>query len=101
MPLWSSLGVDRGRSSMSGGEGSSPRHFAALDGLRGVASLIVVLSHSAAFLYLDLGRPSGPLGGILKLSGHAGQLAVVLFFVLSGFVLYLAFARRPETPYAA
>ena len=56
----------------------------ALTGLRGVAALWVVWHH--------LGREPGfavPFGQALPLRGY---LAVDLFFVLSGFVLSLAFA---------
>jgi peptidoglycan/LPS O-acetylase OafA/YrhL len=50
-----------------------------LDGLRGLAVLIVIASHTSAF-------------------GMAGQggIGVFLFFMLSGFVLTVPFARRNE-----
>ena len=71
----------------------------ALEGLRGVASLVVILSHAAfGFLpYLHTGNPSdlrmaqeewlfiSPFRFI-----YSGELAVCIFFVLSGYVL----ARR-------
>ncbi len=48
-----------------------------LDGLRGLAALIVVISHFS--------NATGFLGGAL---GHgAGQIGVMLFFVLSGFLM--------------
>lgn len=55
-----------------------PEHFKALDGLRGIAVLIVILSHSSNskfFLheFLDFGR--------------AGKTGVYLFFVLSAYLL--------------
>jgi peptidoglycan/LPS O-acetylase OafA/YrhL len=51
----------------------------ALDGVRGLAVTIVIASHAGAF-------------------GMAGQggLGILLFFMLSGFVLMLPFADRPE-----
>jgi hypothetical protein len=52
---------------------------AALDGIRGLPVLIVLTSHTAAF-----GR-----------SGNGG-IGVFLFFALSGFVLMLPFADRPQ-----
>ena len=51
----------------------------ALDGLRGVAVLIVMASHTSAF---------GMLG--------QGSLGVLLFFMLSGFVLTLPYADVPN-----
>src|SRR3546814_15169046 len=50
-----------------------------IDGLRGLAMLVVVASHTNAF-------------------GMAGQgsIGVLLFFVLSGYVLTMLFVDRPE-----
>lgn len=64
--------------------GTSERVFVVLDGLRGVAALMVALRH-APFLWTI----PGPTG-FLKNS----YLAVDLFFVLSGFVLEHAYGRR-------
>src|SRR3546814_17230942 len=51
-----------------------------IDGLRGLAMLVVVASHTHAF-------------------GMAGQgsIGVLLFFVLSGYVLTMPFVDRPES----
>lgn len=51
----------------------------ALDGIRALAVLLVIVSHTAAF----------------KLGGQ-GAIGVWLFFVLSGFLLTLPFAKNPE-----
>jgi peptidoglycan/LPS O-acetylase OafA/YrhL len=51
----------------------------ALDGIRGFATVIVIASHSDV-LYLN----------------RQGSLGVLLFFMLSGFVLTLPFADHPE-----
>ena len=71
-----------------------------LDGLRGVAAIGILLYHC----WLLSGQPAlggGPLRDVLS----ASFLAVTLFFVLSGFVLFLPVARRggvfgPVAPYA-
>ncbi|MCK5539118.1 MAG: acyltransferase [Bacteroidales bacterium] len=51
-----------------------------LDGLRGIAVIIVLMSHTAAF----------------GMYGH-GSLGVLLFFFLSGFVLTLPYTENPKT----
>jgi peptidoglycan/LPS O-acetylase OafA/YrhL len=76
------------------------RHVPVLDGFRGVAAIGILLYHC----WLLSGEPAlggGPVRDILS----AGFLAVTLFFVLSGFVLYLPVARHggafgPVRPYA-
>jgi peptidoglycan/LPS O-acetylase OafA/YrhL len=75
-----------------------------LDSLRGLAALTVVICH---FTNLLPAKPSGenywwnlirqsPLSGLM-----AGHEAVILFFVLSGFVLSIPFFRKsvPYTPW--
>lgn len=56
-------------------------HFPALDGLRGLAILLVILHNADAY-----GRVSGVLWPVAMLS-HAGWIGVELFFVLSGFLI--------------
>ena len=58
---------------------SSGANIAVLDGIRGLAVLTVIASHTAAF---------GMYG--------QGALGVWLFFVLSGFLLSMPFCRKPE-----
>jgi peptidoglycan/LPS O-acetylase OafA/YrhL len=60
-------------------------HFIALDGLRGVAALVVIVMHRGRWWY--------PQGGFL---GH-GYLAVDFFFLLSGFVIAFAYDSRLAT----
>jgi len=62
---------------------SKPR-FEALDGLRGVASIIVVIFHLFE-VYSD-----GPINQII----NHGYLAVDFFYVLSGFVMSYAYDDR-------
>jgi peptidoglycan/LPS O-acetylase OafA/YrhL len=71
------------------------QHFGELDSLRGLAALVVVFHH-----FVLLGDPMS----YAKLVSHVminGHSAVVLFFVLSGFVLALPIARGTAQPYTA
>jgi peptidoglycan/LPS O-acetylase OafA/YrhL len=58
---------------------ASGRNIEALDGIRGLAVLLVLASHTGAF----------------HLNGHGG-VGVWLFFCLSAFLLTMPFAERPE-----
>lgn len=60
------------------------KHFLALDGLRGIAAICVVIFHFSEFIY-----PSDAQSVI----GH-GYLAVDFFFCLSGFVIGYAYDDR-------
>lgn len=60
----------------------------ALTGLRGAAALYVALYHLFRSVYGDAPPPGAPLLGGLVLRGY---LAVDLFFVLSGFVMAMAY----------
>ncbi len=60
-------------------------HFIALDGLRGVAALVVIVMHRGRWWHTE--------GGFL---GH-GYLAVDFFFLLSGFVIAFAYDGRMAT----
>ncbi len=65
-----------------------PAVVPAIDGLRGIAALLVLLFH--AWVYTD--APLG--GGAVRALVAAGGLGVDFFFVISGFVLFLPVARR-------
>ena len=70
------------------------RYVASLTGLRGVAALFVFLFHYAYFnpgIRLDLTVPV--IGGVLQFPLGFGFAGVDIFFVLSGFLLSLPFAR--------
>jgi peptidoglycan/LPS O-acetylase OafA/YrhL len=72
-----------------------PAHEPALDGLRGIAALIVVIRHAFNAQWiapeLRLALAQSPVALALN-----GQGAVQLFFVLSGFVLAGSLARSAE-----
>ena len=70
---------------------ATQRRYAALDGLRGIAALIVFAIH--VWIYqlpntVELRRDSWE-----KTLLFEGRVAFVMFFVLSGYLLYRAFAR--------
>src|SRR5688572_11832301 len=56
-------------------------HVAALDGLRGIAILLVLLNHFTAAARLE--HLPAPLASVV----HAGWIGVDLFFVLSGYLI--------------
>ncbi|MFV0604208.1 MAG: acyltransferase family protein [Niabella sp.] len=62
----------------------SKKHFHALDGLRGIAAIAVVVFHYMEWIYPD---------GSKNFIGH-GFLAVDFFFCLSGFVIAYAYDNR-------
>ena len=67
----------------------SKPHYALLDGLRGVAALLVVWYHVwEGFAFVG--------GGIIENFNH-GYLAVDFFFMLSGFVISYAYDDRMQT----
>lgn len=72
--------------------------FIELDSLRGLAALNVVLYHLQILRVRD-NQPSSPIvRSFLMQMAPSGTEAVILFFVLSGFVLSLpALAQKPQT----
>ena len=75
--------------SISATNRSSINHINALDGVRGLAALIVLISHTSN---------ASDLWG-KALGNGFGQLGVMLFFVLSGFLMsFLYLHRSPDSP---
>ena len=63
------------------------KHFAILDGLRGIAALAVVIFHFMDWVFTDFSK---------NFIGH-GYLAVDFFFCLSGFVIAYAYDDRIQS----
>jgi peptidoglycan/LPS O-acetylase OafA/YrhL len=61
------------------------RHIPALDGLRGIAIISVILVHANLFFGGQFG--AGPNSRLLAVTFGAGWVGVDLFFVLSGFLI--------------
>ena len=71
--------------------GSKP-HYALLDGLRGVAAVLVLFYHIfEGFSFAELTNGAGD--GIIRTLNH-GHIAVDFFFILSGFVISYAYDDR-------
>ena len=72
--------------------------YVELDSLRGLAALIVVLHHVLYLWETDTQPASAACRFFLDLINPFGFEAVILFFVLSGFVLSLpAVDGKPQT----
>ena len=70
-------------------DASAPvRHIPALDGLRGLAALIVAVSHLSAMTGIAVGF----------FGSARGQLGVILFFALSGFLMAHMYFEAPFSP---
>ena len=70
-------------------QSSTGKHFDVLDGIRGIAILMVVFYHSIYFNPAS-GLPVRVLGNLIG----AGWMGVPVFFVLSGFLISYPFFRR-------
>jgi peptidoglycan/LPS O-acetylase OafA/YrhL len=64
-------------------------HHALLDWLRFLAALVVVAGHARAFMFFDYGRlePKTIWTAAFSAVGRSGHEAVLIFFVLSGFLV--------------
>lgn len=76
------------------------QYYPELDALRGVAALVVVLGHFGRLW--ELSSTAQPLLFLLQSLGKmGGTAAVILFFLLSGFVLSLPYKRGTSLPYGS
>jgi len=70
-------------------QASTGKHFDVLDGLRGVAILLVVTFHTF-YVNPESGKTLLAVGGLIK----TGLIGVPIFFVLSGFLISYPFFRQ-------
>jgi peptidoglycan/LPS O-acetylase OafA/YrhL len=70
---------------------STGKHFEVLDGIRGVAILMVVFYHA---MYVN--PDSGPIAQAVFKLFQTGRVGVPVFFVLSGFLISFPFFRQRE-----
>ncbi|WP_419955085.1 acyltransferase family protein [Neobacillus niacini] len=82
------------------------RRYEELDSLRGIAALTVVINHFFNVIPMFFNANNYPNGLLLKILKFtpvhifwAGHEAVILFFVLSGFVLALPFLKNKQGSY--
>ena len=73
----------------------SKPHYALLDGMRGVAALLVVIYHIfEGFAFAETTNGEG--SGLITTLNH-GHIAVDFFFILSGLVISYAYDERWQT----
>lgn len=70
-------------------------HLPVLDGIRGIAVLVVMLYH---FVMEDMHSQSGALAAVLTGVAAVGRLGVDLFFVLSGFLITGILVDKKSAP---
>jgi peptidoglycan/LPS O-acetylase OafA/YrhL len=76
------------------------QHLPALDGLRGLTAFLVMLAH-CVYVFVDTTAPRGAEARLLTAFYRAAHPAVILFFSLSGFVLYRAYLRNTQMKFGS
>ncbi|OUD14085.1 acyltransferase family protein [Thioflexithrix psekupsensis] len=77
-----------------------PKRFYSLDAMRGIAAIIIVLSHWVHFVFIGekkvipFDKTTFPLYDILKPFYLTGTLGVNFFFLLSGFVFFWLYQKQ-------
>ena len=86
---------------MTGHKATAPtRRLPPLDAVRGLASFIVILTHCSSMMPVELrSQLDGPIWSILLRLFTNGSAAVIIFFVLSGYVLAMPFFRGTPPSY--
>src|ERR1700758_1699513 len=72
----------------------SPHRILPLEGMRGVAALMVFFVHFYALLGL-YARPDSRLKAATNFAGFIGNAGVDIFFVISGFLMYGVVMKKP------
>jgi len=75
---------------------ASPQRMLALEGMRGVAALMVFFVHFYARLGL-YARPNSLIKASAYFAGVVGNVGVDIFFVISGFLMYGIVMRKPTS----
>jgi peptidoglycan/LPS O-acetylase OafA/YrhL len=77
---------------------NSPIHFPDLDGLRAIAAFAVILYHIGGWVVFPSTIAWERTLYLLSFAEHGGELGVLFFFVLSGFLItYLMLVERERT----
>ncbi len=76
-------------------------HFQYLDFFRGIAAILVLLGHARAFIFIPYGNynDTGLLIRFFYFVTGFGHQSVVVFFVLSGFLITFSTFRDKSIPY--
>jgi len=76
-------------------DGKPKNNIAVLDGVRGIACLLVIAYHISLLTSREtkIWVPVGPDHPLFSSIAYAGASGVTLFFVLSGFLLFLPYAK--------
>lgn len=74
---------------------NSKAHSQEIDSLRGIAAFLIFIFHAEGFISKNPGRLSGNFN-ILQSFIATGSTGVILFFILSGFLLSIPLLKNPK-----